>query len=101
MTTQFIVHEPSDCVGVVVVDQVNAGEEISGWVMETDETISIRISENVPLGHKLALKDISLGETIFKYGQDIGKAFLIAAILFGSLLATAGWPFITHALAAH
>ena len=34
-------------------------------------------------------------------GQDIGKAFLIAAILFGSLLATAGWPFITHALAAH
>ncbi len=74
MTTHFIVHEPSDCVGVVVVDQVNAGEEICGWVMETDETISIRISENVPLGHKLALKDISLGETIFKYGQDIGKA---------------------------
>ena len=74
MTTHFIVHEPSDCVGVVVVDQVNAGEKINGWVMETDETISIRISENVPLGHKLALKDISLGETIFKYGQDIGKA---------------------------
>ena len=74
MTTHFIVHEPSDSVGVVVVDQVNTGEEISGWVMETDETISIRISENVPLGHKLALKDISLGETIFKYGQDIGKA---------------------------
>ena len=34
-------------------------------------------------------------------GQDIGKAFLIAALLFGSLLATAGMPFITHALAAH
>ena len=68
MTTHFIVHEPSDSVGVVVVDQVNAGEEVSGWVMETDESISIRISENVPLGHKLALKDINLGETIFKYG---------------------------------
>ena len=74
MTTHFIVHEPSDSVGVVVVEQVNAGEEVSGWVMETDESISIRISENVPLGHKLALKDISLGETIFKYGEDIGKA---------------------------
>ena len=34
-------------------------------------------------------------------GQDIGKAFLIAALLLGSLLATAGMPFITHALAAH
>ena len=58
----------------VFVNILNAGEEINGWVMETDETINIRISENVPLGHKLALKDISLGETIFKYGQDIGKA---------------------------
>ena len=74
MTTHFIVHEPSDSVGVVVVEQVNVGEEVSGWVMETDESISIRISENIPLGHKLALKDINLGETIFKYGEDIGKA---------------------------
>ena len=81
MTTNFIVHEPSDSVGVVVVDQVNSGEEVSGWVMETDEIISITISEKVPLGHKLALKDISLGETILKYGQDIGKA--VSAISMG------------------
>ena len=81
MTTHFIVHEPTDSVGVVVVDQVNAGEEIRGWVMETDQNINIRISESVPLGHKLALKDISLGETILKYGQDIGKA--VSAISMG------------------
>ena len=74
MNTHFIVHEPKDSVGVVVVDQVGAGEEVKGWVMETDETISLTASEMVPLGHKLALKDINVGETIFKYGQDIGKA---------------------------
>ena len=74
MNPHFIVHEPKDSVGVVVVDQIGAGEEVSGWVMETDETISMTATEEVPLGHKLALKDISVGETILKYGQDIGKA---------------------------
>ena len=74
MNPHFIVQEPKDRVGVVVVDQIVAGEEVSGWVMETDETISMTATEVVPLGHKLALKDISVGETIFKYGQDIGKA---------------------------
>ena len=74
MNPHFIVHEPKDSVGVVVVDKIGAGEEVSGWVMETDETISMTATEVVPLGHKLALKDISVGETIFKYGQDIGKS---------------------------
>ena len=74
MNPHFIVHEPKDSVGVVVVDQIGAGEEVSGWVMETDEIMSMTATEVVPLGHKLALKDISVGETIFKYGQDIGKA---------------------------
>lgn len=34
-------------------------------------------------------------------GQDIGKAFLIVALVLGTILATAGAPFITHALAAY
>ena len=74
MNPHFIVHEPKDSVGVVVVDQIGAGEEVSGWVMETDETISMTATEVVPLGHKLALKDISVGETIFKYCEDFGMA---------------------------
>ena len=52
MNPHFIVHEPKDSVGVVVVDQIGAGEEVSGWVMETDETISMIATEVVPLGHK-------------------------------------------------
>jgi (2R)-sulfolactate sulfo-lyase subunit alpha len=28
----------------------------------------------VPLGHKVALKDIKSGDTLIKYGNDIGKA---------------------------
>jgi (2R)-sulfolactate sulfo-lyase subunit alpha len=28
---------------------------------------------DVPIGHKIALTDIKNGETVWKYGQDIGK----------------------------
>ena len=27
----------------------------------------------MPIGHKIALKDISEGDTAIKYGEDIGK----------------------------
>jgi (2R)-sulfolactate sulfo-lyase subunit alpha len=29
---------------------------------------------DIPIGHKVALKDIKKGDTIWKYGQDIGIA---------------------------
>jgi (2R)-sulfolactate sulfo-lyase subunit alpha len=27
----------------------------------------------VPIGHKVALKDLKAGDTVIKYGQDIGR----------------------------
>jgi (2R)-sulfolactate sulfo-lyase subunit alpha len=74
MTTHFIVHDKHDTVGVVVVEDVQPGKELEGWIMETDETIKVKALDAVPLGHKVALKDIGEGETILKYGADIGKA---------------------------
>jgi (2R)-sulfolactate sulfo-lyase subunit alpha len=29
--------------------------------------------KDIPLGHKIALKGAKLGDTVIKYGQDIGK----------------------------
>jgi (2R)-sulfolactate sulfo-lyase subunit alpha len=74
MATQFIVHDKHDTVGVVVVEDVRPGMELEGWVMETDETIKVKALDAVPLGHKVALKDIGEGETVLKYGADIGRA---------------------------
>ncbi|HZP33479.1 MAG TPA: UxaA family hydrolase [Candidatus Acidoferrales bacterium] len=74
MATQFIVHDKADNVGVVVVEDVKAGQDLTGWVMETDETISLKALDPVPLGHKIALKEIKNGETILKYGHDVGRA---------------------------
>ena len=74
MTTHFIAHETIDTVGVVVVEKVSTGQEVSGWIMETDETIIMKALTDVPLGHKLALADIKANDTILKYGHDIGRA---------------------------
>jgi (2R)-sulfolactate sulfo-lyase subunit alpha len=70
----FLVHASSDTVGVVVSEDAAAGRELSGWVMETDSTVAVRAVEAIPLGHTLALRDIAKGETVVKYGHDIGRA---------------------------
>jgi (2R)-sulfolactate sulfo-lyase subunit alpha len=70
----FIVHDAVDTVGVVVVEDVKAGDDLEGWVMETDERIKVAAKAPIPLGHKVALADIAEGDTIIKYGHDIGRA---------------------------
>jgi (2R)-sulfolactate sulfo-lyase subunit alpha len=74
MTTHFIVHDKKDTVGVVVVEDVKPGMMLTGWVMEGDGTIQVKALDAVPLGHKVALQDIKNGDTVIKYGNDIGKA---------------------------
>ena len=72
--TDFLVHAASDTVGVVVTEDAVSGKDLTGWIMETDGTVTIRAMEDIPLGHKLALRDVEKSETILKYGHDIGKA---------------------------
>jgi (2R)-sulfolactate sulfo-lyase subunit alpha len=69
----FVLHEAKDTVAVVVVEGVKKNQALTGWVMDEDRTIELRAQQDIPIGHKLALKDMSVGDTIFKYGVDIGK----------------------------
>ena len=69
----FVVHEPGDVVGVVVVEGVKAGTDLTGWVMDGDSTVTIKSESDIPIGHKIALQDLKTGDTIIKYGVDIGK----------------------------
>jgi (2R)-sulfolactate sulfo-lyase subunit alpha len=73
-TPHFIVHDAADTVGVIVAEGVTAGMTLDGWVMENDSRITIACKADIPLGHKIALGDIASGDTIIKYGHDIGKA---------------------------
>ena len=70
----FLVHDDRDAVGVVVVEGVAAGDDLSGWVMDCDKTINLAVNDPIPLGHKFALRDIRNGESIIKYGENIGHA---------------------------
>ena len=74
MTIQFVVHDEGDSVGVVVVEGLKAGAKLSGWVMDQDKMVTFDAKNDIPIGHKLAIKSIKSGETIIKYGVDIGRA---------------------------
>lgn len=69
----FVVHEEGDGVGVVVVEGVKAGQALVGWIMEDDKDVKILAKSDIPIGHKLALKDHKPGDTVIKYGVDIGR----------------------------
>ena len=69
----FVVHDEGDSVGVVVVEGVNAGDKLSGWIMDQDKGIEFTAASNIPIGHKLAIKPMKEGDTVIKYGVDIGK----------------------------
>ena len=69
----FVVHDEGDSVGVVVVEDVKSGDQMIGWVMDQDKDISFQAASDIPIGHKLAIKPLKEGDTVIKYGVDIGR----------------------------
>ena len=69
----FVVHDEEDSVGVVVVEGVKKGDKLTGWVMDQDRDIEFTAATDIPIGHKLAIKPLSAGDTVIKYSTDIGK----------------------------
>jgi len=68
-----VLHDPDDSVAVVVVEGVKAGTTLTGLILDQDRTIALRCVQDIPLGHKVALRDMAAGDTVIKYGVDIGK----------------------------
>ncbi len=69
----FVLHDAGDTVAVVVVEGVTAGMLLNGWVMDEDRMTSVQARQDIPIGHKLALKDMAVGDSVIKYGIDMGK----------------------------
>ena len=68
-----VLHDAKDTVGVAVVEGITSGTTLNAWIMDEDKTISINAAQDIPIGHKVALRDMAVGETVYKYGVDIGK----------------------------
>ena len=69
----FVLHDAKDTVAVVVVEGLKAGTTMTGWIMDEDRTIEVTAKQDIPIGHKVALKDMAVGDTVWKYGIDMGK----------------------------
>ena len=73
MSTDIIIHDKKDNVGVVVIEKITPKQEWKCWIMENDSSVNIQSADEIPLGHKIAMIDLKEGDTILKYGHDIGK----------------------------
>ena len=69
----FIAHGKDDNVGVAVVN-LTSEQQVTGWNMETDETLHALAKQDIPLGHKIALAPIGAGDRAVKYNVPIGNA---------------------------
>ncbi|MDI3502202.1 MAG: altronate dehydratase small subunit [Archaeoglobi archaeon] len=61
---------PKDNVATAI-DDIKSGEVVG---VKNDEVFEVQVLQEIPFGHKFALKDISKGEAIVKYGEVIGRA---------------------------
>jgi (2R)-sulfolactate sulfo-lyase subunit alpha len=76
----FLMHEDNDSVGVAVTD-IRQGEQARGRSLHGNAAPEVKALMDIPLGHKIALRDFKVGDTITKYGCDIGK--VVAPIKLG------------------
>ena len=66
-------HNKRDNVGVVVVEGLAAGADMLCVITENDSEFRLVAQDAVAIGHKIALIDLEEGDTVYKYGEDIGR----------------------------
>lgn len=69
----FLAHRSGDAVAVAVRDLEPGPAE--GGYLDSDATESVQLTSKVPLGHKVALREIRSGEDVIEYGIRIGVAY--------------------------
>ncbi len=70
---QLLKHDEADNVGVVVVEGLTAGTDMLCVCTEDNSDFRLTAKADIPIGHKVALKPLKAGDTVIKYGEDIGK----------------------------
>ncbi len=68
-----LMHDSVDDVAVVISD-VAAGTEVKAVTLDGKEVATLKATEDIPLGHKIALHDMAANKEVIKYGRTIGKA---------------------------
>lgn len=68
-----LAHDMADAVAVVIVD-ITSGSDVSAVTLEGEPHTTVTATQDIPLGHKIALRDIPKGSNVIKYGRSIGEA---------------------------
>lgn len=68
-----LMHEAEDDVAVAIVN-LSAGAGVKVMTIDGREVGFVKAVEEIPLGHKMSMRDIAEGEEVIKYGRLIGKA---------------------------
>ncbi|MDX9916226.1 MAG: UxaA family hydrolase [Sphaerochaeta sp.] len=62
-----------------VFDLVEAGATVL-VVDKTGASYELKVVDNIPYGHKIALEQIEIGEQVTKYGEEIGIATAVITV---------------------
>lgn len=81
MKKGILLHEADDDVGVAAMN-LKAGESVEAVTLDGEPVTPITLVEDVPLGHKVAMRDLPFQKHIIEYGRPIGYA--IVAVSAGS-----------------
>jgi (2R)-sulfolactate sulfo-lyase subunit alpha len=73
MKKGILLHESDDDVGVATMD-LAAGETVQALTLEGDEVAAIELADDVPLAHKVAMRDLAADADVVEYGRAIGAA---------------------------
>ena len=69
----ILLHEPQDDVGVAVMD-LKKGATVGALTLEGKAAGKVKLLNNVPLGHKVAMRELAKDKPVIKYGRPVGKA---------------------------
>ncbi|MFZ5992136.1 MAG: UxaA family hydrolase [Deinococcota bacterium] len=72
MAYRALAHRSTDDVAVAVSD-LKPGEELIIRSLDDGKTHRVKVLEAVPLGHKVALRDLPEGHVVIEYGEKIGR----------------------------
>ena len=68
----FLAHDEGDSVAVAMRDLPPG--EVEGGYLAGPRSLTLRLTEPVPLGHKFALRQIAAGEEVIEYGVPVAVA---------------------------
>ncbi len=68
-STDIIIHDEKDNVGVAVIEKITTNQDCNCWIMESDTSTKIQSKNEIPLGHKMAMVDLNEGDTSLKYRE--------------------------------